>query len=445
MNIESAPALRLPLGWNGGMSAREEALLGLAADQFPGGVLGGNALPDDCRFVFAEGLGSRFRDSSGNEYIDYVLGSGSLFLGHAHPGIVRAVTEQAGKGTHFFALLNEVAIEYGRRLKPLIRCAERLRFTTAGSDSTFHAMRMARAFTGREKILKFEGGYHGVHDYAQMSTTPSGTSNGPQPDTAGIPAAVQELTLVARWNDLDSVEAMFRAEGQNIAAVIMEPIQRILSPKPGFLHGVQEIARAHGALFILDEVVTGLRYGLKGAQEYFDITPDLATYGKVVGGGLPVGAVAGRADVLDQADPHQKGQPGYVYQNGTLQGHLLGCAAGIATIDILSEPGIYERTFTIADELRVGLKDIFTRNGLGVTVFGEGPMWHFLFTDRVPTTYQDIRKSDLAKLHQLETELIRRGIFILPNNRRFVSIAHDRADLAATFEVVEAVCKAVKG
>jgi glutamate-1-semialdehyde 2,1-aminomutase len=195
---------------------------------------------------------------------------------------------------------------------------------------------------------------------------------------------------------------------------------------------------------ILDEVVTGFRYGMGGAQAYFDITPDLATYGKILGGGLPVGAVAGRADIMDQANPSQKGAPGYVYQNGTLQGHPLGCAAALATLDILEEPGLYESVFAMADKLRAGLQEVFDRNGMGLLVFGEGPMWHMLFTDRVPQNWRDILATDTKKLAAFEAEMIRQGLFVLPNNRRFISIRHTERDLDDTFEAADRACGVFK-
>jgi glutamate-1-semialdehyde 2,1-aminomutase len=192
---------------------------------------------------------------------------------------------------------------------------------------------------------------------------------------------------------------------------------------------------------IMDETVTGFRYGLGGAQEYFGVVPDMATYGKIIGGGLPVAAVTGRADIMDQADPANKGQPGYVYQNGTLQGYPLGCAAGLATLSVLEEPGFYDRLFGIAERLRSGLQEVFDRNGMRVTVFGDGPMWHFLFADRVPRNYRDILASDQKKLVAFDNELLRQGIFVLPANRRFVSITHTDEDLAETFEAFDRACR----
>lgn len=446
MDASLKPQSTQRLGRHGNLSLLEQSYFDDAARLLPGGVLGGNTLAQDARFVFDRGSGSRFWDVSGNEYIDYVLCSGAMFLGHAHPAIQKAVADQVTRGTHAFAYLNEPAIRLAKRLMPYIRCGERIRFTTAGSDSTFHAIRLARGFTGREKVLKFEGGYHGVHDYAQLSTAPRTMANFPQPvpDTRGIPAAVQDLMLVAPFNDPDTLASILAEHGHEIAAIIVEPIQRIIMPRPGFLQAVRELTAKYGIVMILDEVVTGLRYGLGGAQVYFDIVPDLATYGKIVGGGLPVGAVAGRADIMDQADPKNKGKPDYVYQNGTLQGHMLGCAASLATLDVLEEPGIYDRTFAFADTLRAGLQRIFDHHQMGILTFGEGPMWHMLFTNKVPQNWRDVIATDTQKMAAFEAELLRNGLFVLPGNRRFVSIMHTDADLEQTYEAADRACVTFK-
>jgi glutamate-1-semialdehyde 2,1-aminomutase len=431
------------IGRQGRLNESESHEISAATRLLPGGVLGGNALPTENKFVFSRGSGSRFWDVSGNCYIDYVLGSGALVLGHAVPEIQRAVAEQAGRGTHMFAFLNEPAVRYAERIAPYIRCAERLRFTVSGGESTFHAMRLARAFSGKDKILKFEGAYHGSHDYAQMSTSPKQLVDFPTgvPDTAGIPKAVQQLTLVAPFNDLDALQRILAEHHKDLAAVIIEPIQRIIHPKPGFLAGVRELTARYGVLLILDEVVTGFRYGLGGAQEYFDIKPDLATYGKIIGGGLPVGAVAGRADILEQADPSKKGQPAYVYQNGTLQGHPLGCAAGMASLSLLEAPGFYDRLFATAEKLREAIRVVFSGHRMPVTVFGEGPMWHFVFGDKVPTNYRELVASDTKRLVAFDNELMRNGIFVLPNNRRFVSIKHTDDDIEMTAEAFDRACR----
>jgi glutamate-1-semialdehyde 2,1-aminomutase len=428
------------------LSDAETAQFATAKASLPGGSLGGSNMPGDTRFVFSHGKGGRFWDTSGNMYIDYVLGSGAMLLGHGHPAIAEAVAAQALRGTHFFAYLNEPAIRLAERVLPYIPCAERIRFTTSGSDSTFHAIRLARGFTGRNKILKFEGAYHGTHDYAQLSTTPKQLSNFPTPvpDTAGIPAVVADLMLVAPYNDLDTLRALVEEHRDDLAAVIIEPIQRIISPEPGFLEGVRAITQANGVLMIMDEVVTGFRYGLTGAQGYFGVTPDLATYGKIIGGGLPVGAVAGRADILDHADPAQKGQPGYVYQNGTLQGHPLGCAAAHATLDVLEQPGFYERVFATGEKLRTGLQAVFDRHGMDLLVFGEGPMWAVIAANRPPRNWRDMISSDTARSAAMDAELLRQGIFVMPNTRRFVSSEHTDADLEDTFAAADRACHKLK-
>jgi glutamate-1-semialdehyde 2,1-aminomutase len=421
----------------------ETAQFAAAKASLPGGSLGGSNMPGDTRFVFSHGKGGRFWDTSGNMYIDYVLGSGAMLLGHGHPAIAEAVAVQALRGTHFFAYLNEPAV----RVLPYIPCAERIRFTTSGSESTFHAIRLARGFTGRNKILKFEGGYHGTHDYAQLSTTPKQLSNFPTPvpDTAGIPDVVADLMLVAPFNDLGTLQALVEEHRDDLAAVIVEPIQRIISPVPGFLQGVREITRANGVLMIMDEVVTGFRYGLTGAQGYFGVTPDMATYGKVIGGGLPVGAVAGRADILDHADPAQKGSPGYVYQNGTLQGHPLGCAAAHATLDVLEQPGFYDRVFATAETLRTGMQAVFDRHGMDLLVFGEGPMWAVIAAKSPPRNWRDMISSDTARSAAMDAELLRQGIFVMPNTRRFVSSEHTDEDLEDTFAAADRACRKLKG
>ncbi|MCJ8142332.1 aminotransferase class III-fold pyridoxal phosphate-dependent enzyme [Ancylobacter sp. A5.8] len=446
LNTQHASEDAGQLGRHGHLSAKEKQEFDDAARLIPGGVLGGNSFPKGTEFVFSHGAGPRFWDTSGNEYIDYVLGSGAIFTGHAHPRLQQAVTEQVARGTHFFSYLNEGAVELTRRLNAIVPCAERIRLTTSGSESTFHAMRLARAFTGRDKILKFEGAYHGNHDYTQLSTTPKKLANFPTPvaDTDGIPEVVRDLMLVAPYNDPDTLASILAEHGKDIAAVIVEPIQRIISPKPGFLQAVRELTTKHGIVMIMDEVVTGFRYGLSGAQGYFGVTPDMATFGKIIGGGLPVGAVTGRADIMDQADPTRKGYATYVYQNGTLQGHPLGCATALATLDILEEPGIYDRTFAMADKLRAGMQKVMDSHDMGLLVFGDGPMWHMLLTEKAPTNWRDIVATDLAKLASIEVELINEGIFILPGNRRFISTVHTDADLDATFAAADRACVAWK-
>ena len=427
------------LGRHGNMNEEERRQLADAYNILPGGALGGNALPEDCRFVFEHGRGARFWDVSGNTYVDYCLGSGPLVLGHAHSAVAEAVKLQAERGTHFFAYLNRNAVELAQLVHEMVPCAERLRFTNSGSEATFHAVRLARAYTGRDKVLKFEGGYHGHHDYAQLSTTPKQAANYPQPE------AVRDLMLVAPFNDLDAARDIVRSHADHLAAILVEPIQRIISPAPGFLEGLREIASEFGVVLIFDEVVTGFRLAEGGAQERYGVIPDLCTLGKIVGGGSPLGAVAGRAEILDLCDPRQKGEPGYVYQNGTLQGNPLSAAIALATLKELRRPGVYERLYERCATVRTGLQQILNRHGIPAICFGDGPMWHMLFTDRVPRNHRDVMAADKKALMAFDYEMIRQGLFVLPGNRRFVSLAHDDQVLEDSFAAFDAACRAFAG
>ena len=444
----TAEAARPPsIGRHGRFTDVERNDLAEAESLLPGGVMGSTRLPDDIALVFSHGKGARFRDTSGNEYIDYCLGSGPLILGHAHEAVVRAVTEQAARGTHFFSMLNDQAILLARRIVSLVPCAARVRFVSSGSEATYNAMRLARAFTDRPRVLKFEGAYHGHHDYAALSTYPSRAVNYPTalPDSAGIPAGVQELTLIAPYNDLDATRSIVDDHPDEIAAVIVEPVQRIIPPAEGFLEGLRSLCDERGILLIFDEVVTGFRLGLGGAQAYYGVTPDLCTLGKIVGGGTPLGAIAGRAEVMDQCDPRHKGEEGYVYQNGTLNGNPLSAAVALATLDELARPGVYDRLFAHCDALRAAITEVLERHSVPAVCFGTGPMWHVLFTDRPPRSHRDVMASDGAALVRFDQELIRQGLFVLPGTRRFVSTEHGEAEIEDTARAVDRACRRFRG
>ena len=318
-----------------------------------------------------------------------------------------------------------------------------MRFLPTGTEAVQAAIRVARRATGRKLIAKFEGAYHGGHDYAALSTAPRQSADAPQPDSAGIPRSVQDLMIVAPFNDLAAAKKIIAAHAHELAAVMVEPIQRVLAPEPGFLEGLRTLTRDHDVLFIMDEVVTGFRYGLGGAQQHFGVTPDLATYGKIIGSGLPVGAIAGRAEILDRADPHRRGDGTFVDQNGTLQGFNLGCAVGLAALDVLAAPGVYDRVFALAEALRGELRKIVARCGLPARILGYGPMWHVIFASRDPRNYADLLAADNTRLMQLEHALIREGLFVHPGQRRFVSIAHTEQDLDDTLVAFERACRAI--
>ena len=420
--------------------------LSQAAAALPGGVLGSTNFPPELQFVFSHGKGARFWDLSGNEYIDYCLGSGPLVLGHAHEAVANAAAEQAMKGTHFFSYLNQNAVALAHRITELVPCAEKVRFVSSGSEATFNAMRLARVHTGRSKILKFEGGYHGHHDYAALSTYPKRTVNypNPLPDTAGIPAPVQDLLLVAPYNDLEATRGIVESHADDLAAIIVEPIQRIISPAEGFLEGLRELCDEHGVVLIFDEVVTGFRYGLGGAQGHFGVMPDLCTLGKIVGGGTPLGAIAGAESIMWRCDPTLKGGDEYVYQNGTLNGNPLSTAIALATLDELAKPGVYDRLFAQADALRAGVSAVLEAKEIPAVCFGHGPMWHILFAPHPPRNHRDVMAADTQALLALDYALIREGLFVLPGNRRFISTAHTDQDLEDTFAAVGRACASLQ-
>ncbi len=417
----------------------------IAARSLPGAGLGGYSLPEDVRFVIHRGEGPRLQDVRGNWYIDYVGGAGALILGHAHPAVVAAAQDQVAKGLHFFGTLNEPAIRLAELLVEAIPCADKVTFTTTGSEATFYAMRLARAFTGRDKILKFEGGYHGNHDYSNFSVTPRALSNYPagQPDSGGIPAQLHATVLVAPYNDLETVRRIVEGNRDELAAIIVEPAQRIIFPKPDFLPGLRKICDDNDVLLIFDEVVTGFRLAWGGAQEYFGVTPDIASYGKIVGGGGPLGCVAARDDIIDLANPLNRGKPDYAYINGTLHGNPVAAAAGLATLGVLREPGTYRRLHAAAADLQKDCQQVLDHHGLPALAIGEASLWQIMFIDRAPASHADVMNSDGARTRALDIAQMKQGLFVLPGVRRFVSAVHTGQEFEDTVKALDAACRAV--
>jgi glutamate-1-semialdehyde 2,1-aminomutase len=411
-------------------SSAHRRLLEKAGQLLPGGTLGMFGLSQELTFVPSHGEGAKVYDVDGNEYIDYLLGSGPLILGHAHPAVVAAVQQQAAKASTFY-FVNEPALELAEIIVSAVPCAEKIRFCSSGNEATFFAMRLARAHTGREKVLKFEGGFHGAHDYAMLSTWPSEpySSTRALPDSAGIPAAAADSVLVAPFNDVEATTAAVEENHRELAAVIVEPFQRSISPRPGFLAFLREITSRYGIDLIFDEVVTGFRFAWGGAQERYGVVPDLATYGKIIGGGYPVAAVAGRAEILDLADNARKGRPDHVYLTGTLSGNPVGSAAGIATLKELKEKDLYPRIHQLTERMRSGLKEMLDSAGLVAQVVGEGGVLQVLFTDREISSYQDVRAADRAKVVTLYSAAVRNGLFLAVGDKIYISAVHTDEDI----------------
>jgi glutamate-1-semialdehyde 2,1-aminomutase len=424
----------------------QDGLYQRAERVLPGAGLGGYSLPERARFVIDDARGARLISADGREYIDYVGGAGANILGANHPQVVEAVQRQAAKGLHFFGTLNSTAIELAERLRGLIPCAEKLVFTTTGSEATAYAMRIARAFTGREKILKFEGAYHGNHDYASFSQFPAAPANYPQAssDSGGVPAPLNDTMLVAPYNELEVVEQIVRAQRDDLAAIIVEPVQRVIFPNHDFLPGLRRIADENDVLLIFDEVVTGFRLALGGAQEFFGVNPDLASYGKIVGGGGPLGCVAGREDIVDRTNPRHKGKSDYAYINGTLHGNPVAAAASLATLEIISEPGFHDGLNARAESFYLEMQGVLDRHGLPARITGRASLWQLLFSDKNPHNQMDILASDLERSMALDLALLERGVYVLPNVRRFVSAVHTDQDFADTLEILDTASRDIQ-
>ncbi len=418
----------------------------IADRTLPGAGLGGYSLPEDVRFVIKRGVGSRVQSVDGRWYIDYVGGAGANILGHAHPEVVAAVEAQVKNGLHFFGTLNHTAIALAEKLAGLIPCAERLAFTTTGSEATFYALRIARAYTGRQKVLKFEGAYHGNHDYAAFSLFPTKPANYPvaPADSGGVPEVLQPTVLVAPYNDPTAVEPLVQEHKDDLAAIIVEGVQRIIFAKPEFLAGLRRLCDEAGIVLIFDEVVTGFRLALGGAQEYFGVLPDLATYGKIVGGGGPLGCVAGRAEILDCVNPGRRGRPDYAYINGTLHGNPIAAAAGLATLEVLERPGFYEALREKSDALTGALQEVLDRRGVPAIAAGRNSFWQLLFMAAEPVNQVDIMNSDTERMKRLDLELLRRGVYVLPGVRRFVSAVNTEQDVADTVAALDEACQALE-
>jgi len=427
------------------MSSHAE-LLEMAEKALPGGALGTRLNPEGLRMTVASAEGSRIRDVDGTEWIDYVCGAGALILGHQAPEVVEAVQRQAARTLHQYGSLTDVAIELAATIVDAIPGAERMVFATTGSEATLYAIRMARAFTGKTKVVKFEGAFHGNHDYAGVAVSPTEPSPYPRglPFTGGAPSEATDTMVITPYNDLDRLRKVVDEHLDELAGIIVEPVQRIISPRPGFLQGLRDLCDETGLILIFDEVVTGFRLAYGGAQERFGVQADLASYGKVIGGGGPMGAVVGRAELVDQSHPGRQGSPGYVYASGTLHGNPLGAAAGLATLAGLREPGFYDRLAGRTETLAAGLREVLARHGREAVVETVGSLWQILHMKRSPRSYADFLNGDAAANSALDTELLRNGVNVIPNLRRFVSSAHSDEDFELTFAALDRSCRALE-
>ena len=430
---------------------RQAQLLAEAGQYIAGGGLGLFILPPDVNVVIERGEGSHIYDFAGREFIDYHLGSGPCLLGHAHPEITEAVAKQLSKGTTYY-FLNEPEIRLAKRLVEAIPCGEVCHFTGSGTEATFFALRIARARAGRSKVMKFEGGWHGMHDYGLLSTTPAVPSDYPRGkfDSAGIPANVTENVLVAPFNDTERAVEIIERNAADLAAVIVEPLQRVLKPEPGFLQALRDVTTKHGIVLIFDEVVTGFRIAWGGAQEAYGVTPDLATYGKAMSGGFPMAAIVGKADIMRPLDARPRdGQPvdrtKLVWATNTLNGNPVASVAGLTALDILQRPGAYDHFHKIGGRLRRGIKESAERHGFAVQVPGEDAVFGVRFTARETLRdWSDLLTADKDLGLRWALELLRRGLLVNPNEKFYISLAHTDADVDRTLDVVDEAFAAMK-
>ncbi len=387
--------------------------------------------------VFVEsGSGARMRDADGREYVDYVLSWGPLIVGHAHPRVVAALRDQVGKGTSFGTPC-ELETELARRVVERVPACDKVRFVSSGTEATMSAIRLARGATGRDRVVKVEGCYHG-HVDSLLVRAGSGVMTLSIPGTPGVPEALAGLTHVVPFNDAAALERLLRERGAEIACVILEPIagnMGVVPPAVGYLERVRELTAEHGAILIFDEVMTGFRVDRGGAQTRYGIRPDLSCFGKVIGGGLPVGAYGGRADLMDRMAP-----TGPIYQAGTLSGNPLAMRAGIETLDILDEPGAYDRLEAASARLAGGLVSAAGTAGVPATLNRVGSMMTAFFTPDPVTDYASAARADPARYGRFFHAMLDRGVYLAPSQfeAAFVSLAHGDAEIEATVEAARA-------
>lgn len=425
---------------------RSEAAFSTAQDYLAGGVnspvrafkaVGGSPV------FMNEASGARITDIDGNEYIDFVGSWGPMVVGHAHPDVVSMLQSLIGRGTSF-GTPTELETELGRRVVDMVPSIERVRFVNSGTEATMTAIRLARAATGRPKIIKFTGCYHG-HSDSLLANAGSGVMTFGIPSSPGVTEGTVADTITVPYNSLPEVKEVFNELGDQVAAVILEPVagnMGVIPPAIGFLQGLRDMTREHGALLIFDEVISGFRLAQGGAQEYFGVTPDLTCLGKIVGGGLPVGAFGGRADLMNQLAP-----TGPVYQAGTLAGNPLAMGAGIATLEILSGPDAYRTLDRLGEQLERGLRDAASSAGVPIHINRVGSMMTGFFQDGPVTSFDSASKSNTDHYGAYHQSMLERGIYLAPSQfeATFVSLAHTESDIAAAGEAAGQALSSIRG
>jgi len=416
-----------------------------AISYIPGGVnspvrafrsVGGNP-------VFAKaGKGAYLTDIDGNRYIDYICSWGPLILGHSDPDVVRAIEEMVELGTSF-GVPTEIEVEMAKLVSEMVPSVEMVRMVNSGTEATMSAIRLARGFTKRNKILKFEGSYHG-HSDSLLIKAGSGVATLGLPDSPGVPEGIASYTITVPYNDIESVELAFSRYGEELAAVIVEPIagnMGVIPPLLNFLQRLRELTNKYGTILIFDEVMTGFRVGPQSAQGLFGITPDLTTLGKIIGGGLPVGAYGGKKEIMNLIAPN-----GPVYQAGTLSGNPLAMAAGLATLKKLQQPDFYEKLEAVSKRLATGIKELANQYEIPITINRVGSMVGLFFTSEPVINYETAKKSDTNTFARYFRLMLENGVLLPPSQFEgmFVSIAHGEEEINKTLSAVEKTFKVLK-
>jgi len=422
---------------------RSKKLFEEAKKHIPGGV---NSPVRAFRSVGGEPLfikkakGSKIFDADGKAYIDYVLSWGPMILGHAHPVVTAALKKTIANGTSFGAP-TELEITLAKMVKKAFPSVEMVRMVSSGTEATMSAIRAARGFTGRDKILKFDGCYHG-HGDSLLVKAGSGVATFGLPDSPGVPPDLAKYTLTVAYNDLDAVKELASREGEQIACIIVEPVagnMGCVPPEPGFLAGLRTVCNQYGIVLIFDEVMTGFRVSFGGAQQLYKIKPDLTCLGKVIGGGLPVGAYGGKLEIMEKIAPI-----GPIYQAGTLSGNPLAMIAGIETLKLLAKPGVYKSLEKSSLDLENGLRDAVQEAGIPSTINRVGSMFTAFFTDKKVKDFASAKTSDTGRFGKFFLSMLKNGVNLAPSQfeAAFLSLAHSRADINKT---IEAARKSLKG
>jgi glutamate-1-semialdehyde 2,1-aminomutase len=420
-----------------------QGLIEKAKKLFPGGVLANLYIPEPYLFIADRGDGSKLYDITGTEWIDYRCASGCLIFGHNYPPVQKAVTKQLTRGSNFTQILNEPAILLAEKIVGIIPSAEQVRFACSGGEAAFFAMRLARAHTKRDKILKFEGAYHGHGDHI-VNMLPAGyqQSRIGHPGTAGIPRSAAADYIVAPFNDLDTVAELIEQNADNLAGIIVEPLLGFIPPRSGFLEGLRKLTRKNDVCLIFDETVTGFWTAYGGAQEYFGVTPDLTALGKAFGGGFPISAVCGKKEIMDHFDHVNQPLDTVAYHGGTLYGHPVCAIASLVTLRELGKPGVYNRLHELGRMMRDGLSEIIRRyNDIPAQVMGTGPTWHICFTRGEVYDYRSNMAEDGDLRRKFMHGMWANHIHVM--GRGYISYVHTEEDITRTIEACDRVFRSL--